>query len=79
MIVTDVGGLREIVPDKKCGYVVRPDPTEIANAISDYFEKDRKRFFLENIREEKKKYSWNRMTDTIIKLHSKIFNNDNKK
>ena len=26
MLVTDVGGLREIVPDGKCGYVVKPDP-----------------------------------------------------
>ena len=30
MLVTDVGGLREIVPDGKCGYVVKPDPKEIA-------------------------------------------------
>jgi D-inositol-3-phosphate glycosyltransferase len=26
MLVTDVGGLREIVPEGKCGYVVKPEP-----------------------------------------------------
>ena len=28
MLVTDVGGLREIVTDKVCGYVVKPQPEE---------------------------------------------------
>src|SRR5690606_13449572 len=33
MIVTNVGGLPEIVPDGKVGYVVAPEPGEIAAAI----------------------------------------------
>ena len=36
MLVTDVGGLREIVLDGKCGYVVKPEPEFIAEAIIDY-------------------------------------------
>jgi D-inositol-3-phosphate glycosyltransferase len=79
MIVTDVGGLREIVPDRKCGYVVKPLATEITAAIVDYFENDRMGPFLENIREEKKKYSWSRMTATVMDIYNKIKGNDNKK
>ena len=45
MLVTDVGGLREIVPDGKCGYVVKPEPEYIADAIVDYFDNNRKDSF----------------------------------
>jgi D-inositol-3-phosphate glycosyltransferase len=79
MVVTDVGGLREIVPDKKCGYVVKPDPGEIASAISDFFENERSREYIANIREEKKKYAWDRMTSAVTEVYNKIIGNDNKK
>ncbi len=42
MLVTDVGGLGEIVPDGKCGYVVKPEPQAIADAIDDFFVNNRK-------------------------------------
>ena len=32
MLVTNTGGLPEIVPDKKVGYVVNPVPGDIVNA-----------------------------------------------
>jgi glycosyltransferase involved in cell wall biosynthesis len=79
MVVTDVGGLREIVPDRKCGYVVKPDPAEIASVIADYLDKNRRLPFLENIKEEKKKYSWDRMTASVMEIYKKIAENDNKK
>ncbi|MGD0583547.1 MAG: glycosyltransferase [Bacteroidales bacterium] len=79
MIVTDVGGLREIVPDRKCGYVVKPAPAEITAAIIDYLDNDRSELYLANIREEKKKYSWNLMTGTVINIFKMITGNDNKK
>ena len=79
IVVTDVGGLREIVPDGKCGYVVNPDPEAIANAISDYFENDRKENFSLNIKEEKEKYSWSRMTASVIEAYKTSINYDNKK
>jgi glycosyltransferase involved in cell wall biosynthesis len=53
MLVTDVGGLREIVPDGKVGYVVEPQPVKIADAICDFYDNDRKEFFENNIVEEK--------------------------
>ncbi|MBR0072648.1 MAG: glycosyltransferase [Bacteroidales bacterium] len=68
MLVTDVGGLAEIVPDGKIGYVVQPDKDLIANALRNYFEQNKQTEFETNIVEEKQKYSWVRFTEVIGKL-----------
>ena len=72
MLVTDVGGLREIVPDGKCGYVVKPQPKEIADAIVDFFENKRKDFFTEGMRKEKEKFTWDKMTEAILEVYNMI-------
>lgn len=72
MLVTDVGGLREIVPDGKCGYVVKPEPSAIADAIVDFFENNRKEFFTEGVKIEKEKFSWDKMTAAIMEVYSMI-------
>lgn len=72
MIVTDVGGLREIVPHGRCGYVVEPVPEAIAEAMSDFIENGRGKEFASNISEEKKKYSWDRMTAAVLEVYNKI-------
>lgn len=72
MITTDVGGLAEIVPDGKVGYVVQPSVNEISEAIIRFFNEDKEAEFLTNLRGEKKKYSWQRMIDTIEKLKSEL-------
>jgi glycosyltransferase involved in cell wall biosynthesis len=79
MVVTDVGGLKEIVPDGSCGYVVKPQSDEICNAIKDFFISDRKEFFIENIRHEKTRFGWDRMTGKVLDLFKNIPLNDNKK
>lgn len=68
MLVTNVGGLAEIVPNGKIGYVVEPQPVEIANAIVDYFDNGRETEFRANTIEEKKKYDWKNITQSIRKL-----------
>lgn len=68
MLVTNVGGLAEIVPDGKVGYIVEPDAAEIADKLVDFFENKRYDAFHEYILIEKEKYSWNRMTETIKTL-----------
>jgi glycosyltransferase involved in cell wall biosynthesis len=68
MLVTDVGGLKEIVQHEKCGYVVPPDPKNIADAIVDYFVNDRKIAFTENVKKEKERFSWNKMTDSVTEV-----------
>ncbi|MBR4804196.1 MAG: glycosyltransferase [Bacteroidales bacterium] len=65
MLVTNVGGLAEIVPDGKIGYVVEPDKDQIAMALRRFFEENKKDEFEANIVEEKQKYSWSRFTDAI--------------
>ncbi|MFI5171095.1 MAG: glycosyltransferase [Chitinophagales bacterium] len=72
MIVTNVGGLSEMVPDNKVGYVVNPKPNEIADALVDFYSNNKKALFIENIREEKKRFGWDKMMQTIIDLSNKV-------
>ena len=65
MLVTDVGGLAEIVPDGKIGYVVQPDAHQIADAIVRYYDEQREAPFTEAVRHEKQKYSWDKMVEAI--------------
>ena len=68
MLVTNVGGLGEIIPDGKVGYVVEPDPATIADALVDFYENERYDAFVEGVRDEKKKYAWSNMTEAILRL-----------
>ena len=68
MLVTNVGGLPEMIPDGKVGYVVAPESKAIADALVDFFENKRETFFVSNVKEEKKKYSWQNLTNSIKKL-----------
>ena len=68
MIVTDVGGLKEIVPDGVVGYVTGVNPAQIADALVDFFGNDRKDAFERNIQVEKQKYSWGRMVDALVSV-----------
>lgn len=67
MLVTNVGGLPALVPDKKVGIVCEPNASSIANAIEQLYELGED-YFLPALREEKKKYSWGVLVDTIKKL-----------
>ena len=67
MLVTNVGGLAEIVPDGKVGYVVEPDSAQIADALVDFFENSRQEQFTEGILSEKKQYAWSNMTRSVRK------------
>jgi len=69
MLVTNVGGLGEIVINGKSGYVVEPKANEIANALSDFFDNSRCYDFSQAVRAEKSKYAWNIMTGKILRLY----------
>jgi glycosyltransferase involved in cell wall biosynthesis len=73
MIVTNVGGLPSLVPDKKVGLVAEPDPGNIAEKIIQYFTLGEE-FFLPHLREEKKKYTWKVMTEAILKIAHESLN-----
>jgi glycosyltransferase involved in cell wall biosynthesis len=68
MVVTNVGGLPEIVPDGKAGYVVPPEPKAISVAILDFFINDKANSFIAGLKAEKLKYSWKNITDGILQL-----------
>jgi glycosyltransferase involved in cell wall biosynthesis len=67
MIVTNVGGLPSLVPDRKVGLVAEPNAESITEKIKEYFAIGEE-FFLTHLREEKKKYSWNNMLKAIVDL-----------
>ena len=73
MLVTDVGGLGEIIPHGKVGYVVNPGSEAIAEAIYDFYENDRNEFFTENVMREKEKFSWGTMIEAIEIVLDKVF------
>ena len=66
MLVTNVGGLAEIVPDGKAGYVVEPEPARIADGLVDFFTAGRQEEFAKGVLEQKSKYSWSKMTQAIL-------------
>ncbi len=68
MVVTKVGGLAEIVPHMKTGYVVDVDSTAVAEAILDFYDQDREAVFKSNCIQEKKKYSWEKLLENIDDL-----------
>ena len=69
MLVTRVGGLAEIVPDGKVGYVCDVDPASVASALERFAamtKEQRTQLFLPNIQIEKQKYAWSRMTQAVL-------------
>ena len=68
MIVTDVGGLKEMCPDGKVGYVVSPNANEIKKAILKFFNKTNINKMIENINQIKEQYSWPIFTKKLLAL-----------
>lgn len=71
MLVTKVGGLPEMVPHLKAGYVMDAEPAAIAEAIADYFRSNRQEAFKSFIKEEKKRFSWKTLVSAIMQQGSR--------
>lgn len=67
MIVTNVGSLPVMVPDMKAGIVCEPNAQAVADAIDKFFAVD-KNYFTPFLKEEKTKYSWAVLTNTLLKI-----------
>lgn len=66
VVATNVGGLPEVVRDGETGYLVPPnDPKALAGAIARYFGEGREAEFKQNIRAEKKRFSWAAFVEAI--------------
>jgi D-inositol-3-phosphate glycosyltransferase len=70
MLVTNVGGLSEIIEDGKCGYVVNPDPQSIAIALLDFFGNDRELAMVEEVKLAKQRFSWSNFTKSIFEINN---------
>ncbi len=65
MLVTDVGGLAELIPDGEVGYVVPPRPQAIADALVDFYGHQREAEFTAGVRAKKKEFSWQQMVQAL--------------
>ena len=70
MIVTNVGGLPANVPHSRSGLVCEPTIDSIADAMQQFLQTGTEQY-LPQLREEKQKYTWGKMTNTILQLASK--------
>ena len=68
MLVTDVGGLSELVPHQKVGYVTSQDTQEISDCIFDFYEHKRAPEFLKNIASERDKFTWESLIDNLFNV-----------
>jgi len=65
MLVSNVGGLAYLVPHLKVGVVTEPNAHAIASGIIQLYELG-ETHFLKQLCEEKKKFSWDKLTAAII-------------
>lgn len=68
MLVTDVGGLAEIIPNEKVGYVTEVNPQAVSDAIVDFYANNRESEFAEHTKEEKKRFSWDSLVRAIEEM-----------
>jgi D-inositol-3-phosphate glycosyltransferase len=66
MVVTDVGGLPEIVEHEQSGLVVPPYPTPIAAAIRQFFEGKMAAQLASGIQRKKEEFSWSKFAKKIL-------------
>jgi glycosyltransferase involved in cell wall biosynthesis len=65
MLVTNVGGLSEIVKHNEMGYVCKKNPQEIAEALADFYENNRAEQFIPVVIAEKQKYTWEQFVHVL--------------
>ncbi len=71
MLVTNVGGLADTVPHLKVGVVTEPSSEDIANGIVQLYDLGAAHF-MPYIQEERKKYTWEQMTEKFLALHQQL-------
>ena len=69
VIVTNVGGLSEIVPDGRVGFVCEPSCEGVVDALERIYEGDTLQRFAEAMVEERKRFTWEAMCNKIEELY----------
>lgn len=72
MLTTNVGGLAELIPHGKVGYVVEPDHRQIADALIDFYRNNRESDLINNVKDEKLKFTWSTFLDNIYYIYNQI-------
>jgi len=72
LLVTNVGGLAEIVPHLKTGYVAETNPESVAGCLADFYENQREKDFSANIITEKKRFAWDYFVEGVQGLYSQL-------
>jgi glycosyltransferase involved in cell wall biosynthesis len=72
MIVTNVGGLPEIVAHGRVGYVTELNQTAIADAIVRFYVENKKAEFEINVEQDKEKFSWKYFVDSLADFEKAI-------
>jgi glycosyltransferase involved in cell wall biosynthesis len=70
MIVTNVGGLPEIVRDGVTGFVCQPTPQSIADTIEKFYTPGTAQKLRAHFPAEKKRFSWDASADALETLYS---------
>ena len=66
LVVTDVGGLAEVVPHEEAGLVVPPsDPEALAAAVVRFFEEDLSEKLTSGVQRARQNHSWDRLYEAI--------------
>ena len=66
VIATDVGGIPEVIVDRKTGYIVKSaSASAIEAAVREFFSTDQKQQFRKEISKYRRKFSWHHMVDAI--------------
>jgi glycosyltransferase involved in cell wall biosynthesis len=74
LLVTNVGGLAELVPDKVAGYVVEPRVPEIADALYDFFDENRLAAFTAGAKEQKIRFTWEGFIKGLLRVFKQTTN-----
>ena len=72
MLVTNVGGLPEIVPDGVVGVVCPPDVNGILNGLQRIYSSGALDSFKANFEQERKRFSWGAMCDKLLEVYQMV-------
>lgn len=73
VVVTNVGGLPDVVQNNYTGYVAPPkSPEALAEKIEEFFSERKGNEFIKNIKQEAYKFSWEKMNENIEQLYNQI-------
>ena len=68
MIVTNVGGLAELVPNNKVGFVCNVSEQEIADAMYNFYTQQKEQAFTNAAEQEKQRFTWQNLCNQLLNL-----------